>query len=418
MFSGSRVGDRSGRSNPLLSLLDPAIRADPYPLFKHLRETGPVEVENGSVVIFGDYESCSKILRDREMGSDATRSPLLRNLPKLEFSLESIFFLDPPDHGRQRKLVSNLFTPRTISDAEPMIRAAVDEIFRGFEGSGEVDIVRELSNPLTQRISCDLFGIPLGDREMLGDLSSSAAGASEIPTIGAGVGVSRLYSSDDIASMTRASFSIYSYFADLAHRRRKDRGGDIISRLVEASQRAGTGRHELTSGLLTLFAASHESTVNLISNCILAILRNPEQLAILRENPDAIPSAVDEVLRYDPPAQILSRVPLVGKRIGGVDVDRDKAIILLLAAASRDPSVYPDPDRFDVLRKSKSMSLAFGAGVHFCVGVSLAKLTAEVALSAFVERLKDVEIVEDSLSYRPRVVVRGLERMVIRFRHR
>lgn len=278
--------------------------------------------------------------------------------------------------------------------------------------------MRELSNPLTQLISCNLFGIPVGDRAMLGELSNGMAGSSEIPTIGAGIGVSRLYSPDELERMASASFSAHNYFADLAYRRRKNPGDDIISRLVAASQDAGISRVDLTYGLLTLFSASHESTVNLISNCILAFLRNPDQLAILRENPDAIPSAVDEVLRYDPPAQLLSRVPMTAKRVGDVDVDPDKAVILLLGAANRDPSVYPDPDRFDVLREFKSMPLAFGVGVHFCVGVSLAKLTAELALSAFVERLKDVEIVEGSLSYRPKAVVRGLEHMIIRFRRR
>lgn len=133
MVFGSLTWDGSKQSNPLLSLLDPAIRADPYPLFRHLCETGPVEVENGSVIIFSDYENCSKILRDREMGSDPSRSPLLQDLQDLSQFAKSIFFMDPPEHGKQRKLVGNLFTPRTISEAEPMIRAAVDEIFSGLK---------------------------------------------------------------------------------------------------------------------------------------------------------------------------------------------------------------------------------------------------------------------------------------------
>jgi cytochrome P450 len=410
--------DQNSASNPLVVLADPGVRENPYPLLRQMREQGPLVVENDQVVIFGDYDSCESVLRHRAMGSDPGRSPLIGEFLRAgEIPPNaSIFFMDSPEHGRQRKLVSTLFTPRTIADVQPVVRAAVDVAYRKFQEQEQPDVVRDLSFPLAHGISCELFGVPPEERGFLAGMAEGVAQSTELPTIGAGVGVHQLYSMDELEAMGKAVFASHMYFADLAHRRRRTPADDLVSQLaVAAGESGGFSRFELSFGLLTVFSASYESTANLISNTILALLRNPGELARLRADPGLVPAAVDEVLRHDAPAQLVSRVPLAPTRIGEVDVHPGQAVVVLLAAANRDPSVYQDPDRFDIGRTQPKPSLSFGLGAHFCVGVSLAKLTVQLVLEAFLERYREIELVEESISYRRRTVVRGLERMNIRF---
>jgi cytochrome P450 len=186
--------------------------------------------------------------------------------------------------------------------------------------------------------------------------------------------------------------------------------------LLSESQGERLTRFEVTNILSTLFAAAHESTTNLISNGILALLRYPDQLAVLRRDPGVIRTLVEEVLRYDPPVHLVARAATEPRQIGDIDVEPGTIICLLLAAANRDPAEFPEPDKFDVTRQPKRQALSFGAGSHFCVGSALAKLEAEIALSAFAERLNEPELDEDSLVYRRHIVVRGLKRTIVHFR--
>jgi len=167
--------------------------------------------------------------------------------------------------------------------------------------------------------------------------------------------------------------------------------------------------------LATLFVAAHESTTNLISGGILALLRNQDQMAVLRENPGLITNVVDESLRYDPPVHLAARMARARTTIGGYDLDPGTIVVVLMAAGNRDPRAYESPDVFDVNRKIRNVSLAFGAGAHFCIGSGLAKLEAEIAISAFAQRLKHPEVDESSLEYRRHIVVRGLEHMKVSF---
>lgn len=211
--------------------------------------------------------------------------------------------------------------------------------------------------------------------------------------------------------------AIHAYFADLIHKRRKKPGEDLISSLIQTEEEGHSlTRHEVTNVLLNLFAAAHESVTNLISSGMLILSRYPDQLSLLRDDPSIAPLLVEEVLRYDAPVHVTARVALSSTCVGEIDVEPGTIVILLLAAGNRDEAEFPQADRFQGNRKTKGIGLAFGAGPHFCLGASLAKLEAEIALKAFAERLTDFTVDEDSLTYRPHVVARGLQSMTVRRR--
>lgn len=404
--------------NPLRSLMDHGIRANPYPLFGELREAGPTAVEDGSVVLFGEYEHCSQILRHRDMGSDTSEAPSIKGfvVDDAERAGSSIFFMDQPGHGRQRKLVSKSFTPRIVKSFGPQITHIVDGLFEDFRDRGELDVVTDLAYPVSIGIICDLFGIPDDERDMLKEWSDDLALSTELPTLGAAIGVLNVFTRDEINRFGSVAMAAHAYFADLIHRRRKNPGDDLVSSLLATeSNGERLTRFEVTSVLATLFVAAHESTTNLISGGILALLRNQDQMAVLRENPGLITNVVDESLRYDPPVHLAARMARARTTIGGYDLDPGTIVVVLMAAGNRDPRAYESPDVFDVNRKIRNVSLAFGAGAHFCIGSGLAKLEAEIAISAFAQRLKNPEVDESSLEYRRHIVVRGLEHMKVSF---
>lgn len=418
MTNGQSIRTPVLDENPLIGLMDRAIRADPYPYLADLRERGPVAIHNGDVVIFGQYEHCSQILRHRALGSDTSDSPMVREFVENEEDREasSIFFMDPPGHGRQRKFISKSFTPRIVAQFRPKITAIVDDLFTKFIDQGGFDVVSELAFPVSIGIICDLFDIPDDERDMLKEWSDDLALSTELPTLGAAIGIPNVFDQDEINRFGSTAIAAHAYFGDLIHRRRRNPGDDLVSSLL-ATEHDGDrlSRHEVTSVLSTLFVAAHESTTNLISNGLLALLRNQDQLTALRSDPTVIGTLVDEALRYDAPVHLAARMAKEPVTIGGHDLAEGAVVVTLLAAGNRDPRAYPEPDGFDVRRASNNASLSFGAGAHFCIGSPLAKLEAEIAIAAFAERLPGAEVDESSIEYRRHIVVRGLERMNVGF---
>ncbi|CDR01158.1 cytochrome P450 [Streptomyces iranensis] len=414
-------------TNPLHDLMDYRNRPDPYQLLARIREAGPIPVEDGKVVIYGRYDDCNQILRHKEMGNDTKQAVDMTGLgdpadhqemtPE-DLGISSIFFMDPPGHGRQRKFISKSFTPRIVSSFQPSIARIVDDLFAKFRDRGEFDVVDDLAYPMSIGIICDIFGIPEEERQMLKDWSVDLALSSELPTLGAATGsATRVFAKEEIERIFRTMLAVHAYFGDLIQRRRRNPGDDLVSSLIATESNGDRlTRYEVTSALATLFIAAHESTTNLVSNGILALLRNPDQLTALREEPGVITTLVDEALRYDPPVQLATRISRTHTTIGGHDLRPGDVVVVLMAAANRDPRAYHEPEAFDVRRKTKNVSLAFGAGAHFCIGSSLAKLEAELALSAFAERLRDPELDESSLNYRRHIVVRGLQNMTVSFK--
>jgi hypothetical protein len=394
------------------ALFDPANRAHPYELYAALRERGPFTRMNGLIGVVADHETCSKVLRDPTMSSDRANSQLGRTRqvqgPRGE-QVRSVSFLsmDPPDHTRLRRLVSKAFTAKVIAGMRPKIQDIVDELFAAFQADGQVDIVPQLAYPLPVRIITELLGVPLEDHDRFEDWSRNLVRGLD-PMISIG-------DPAILAEIDKASYDLSMYFVDLIAKRRKNLGDDLLSKLVLAEEEGDQlSEQELVATCILLLVAGHETTANLIANGVLALLRNPDQLAALRADPSLIDGTVDEILRYDPPVQLTTRVVMQDTTVGSVTVPEGGVLLMLLAAANRDPEAFPDPDRFDITRDARK-HLSFAAGAHFCLGAPLARLEASVALTAFAARLADPVLDDESLRYRAHMNLRGPEQMIVRF---
>jgi cytochrome P450 len=390
-------------TRPALSTLaDPAVLPDPYPVLAALREASPFAEAGGALVVAGRYEDCSAILRDPRASSERNRSLLAPQ--QRQRRPPSFLSLDPPDHTRLRRLVSKAFAPRVIARLEPRIRELSDELLTaagvaGDGGSGQIEIVGQLAYPLPVRIISELLGVPPGDHARFAGWSASLAHSLQ-PRFLADDG------STDAAAQ-QASLEFGDYFRQLIAARRARPADDLLSELIRAEDDGQRlSEQELIATCVLLLVAGHETTVSLISNAILALLRHPDQLAALRADPDLAAGAVEETLRYDAPVQFTGRVARGGMQVGGITAPDGAVLLLLLAATGRDPEVFADPDRFDIGRRAAG-HLAFAAGPHFCLGAPLARLEATTAVQAFATRVTAPELDPAGLAYKPNLNLRG-----------
>jgi cytochrome P450 len=411
---------------PLTDLADPAVVRDPYPVLARLREASPFAEFDGALVVVGTYFDCSRILRDPQVSSERGKSLLAP--PGLERA-QSFLSLDPPDHTRLRRLVSKAFTPRVVAALAPRIRTLADELITtagtgsssgpgpaDFSGSadgpgsaqgGELEVVSQLAYPLPVRIISELLGVPVQDHPRFAGWSARLAHALQ-PQFGAvdpAAGIA--------AQEARIEFG--GYFRELIALRRARPADDLLSELIRAEDEGERlTEEELIGTCVLLLVAGHETTVGLISNAILALLRHPDQLSALRADPGLAAGAVEETLRYDPPVQLTGRVARGVLRVGDVRPPDGAVLLLLLAATGRDPQAFVDPDRFDISRGAAG-HLAFAAGPHFCLGAPLARLEATIALQAFVARIAGPVLDEGRLAYKPNFNLRGPEHLVVAF---
>lgn len=394
----------------LASLADPAVIANPYPLLARLREASPFTELDGALVVFGRYEDCSRILRDPRVSSERERARLVP--PEVQAQAQerprSFLSLDPPDHTRLRGLVAKAFTPRVVSTLEPRITEVTHELLTAAEASApELELVSQLAYPLPVRIISELLGVPAADHARFAGWSAKLARSVQ-PSFGTIDPV-------ELAEAEQAGIEFGEYFTELIAARRSDPGDDLLTKLIRAEdegQRLTTD--ELIATCVLLLVAGHETTVGLISNAMLALLRHPDQLAALLADPGLAASAVEETLRYDPPVQLTARVVRGDMRFGEIRPDEGTLLLLLLAATGRDPDVFARPDEFDVGRGARE-HLAFAAGPHFCLGAPLARLEATIALRAIAARLAGPVLDESALVYKSNFNLRGPERMIVRF---
>jgi hypothetical protein len=366
---------------------------------------------DGAITVLGEHATCAAILRDPTFSSDRTRSLLPRRArDDAEQGAQAFLSLDPPDHTRLRRLVSKAFTPRVIAALEPRIRQIVDDLFAEFASTdGSVDIVGRLAYPLPVRVISELLGVPDADHDRFEGWSRSLVRGLDP--------VMAVTDPAELAEIEQAQAEFREYFTQLIAARRAQPGDDLLSRLVLIEEQGDQlTEPELRATCTLLLVAGHETTANLIANGVLALLRNPDQLAALRADPSLVAGTVDEVLRYDPPVQLTTRVVRRPTPIGDVTAPTDGVLLMLLGAANRDPAVFADPDRFDITRDARA-HLSFAAGAHFCLGAPLARLEGSVVLAAFANRITDPELDVDSLRYRPHVNLRGPERLVVGFGH-
>jgi cytochrome P450 len=395
----------------LAELADPANLPNPYPVLAGLREASPFAEFGGAFVVVGKHADCSAVLRHPNASSERDKSLLAAASPRRRRDRPSFLSLDPPDHTRLRRLVSKAFTPRTVARLEPRIRAITSDLLTAAAAAGQMEVVSQLAYPLPVRIISELLGVPVEDHPRFAGWSARLAHSLQ-PDFALDPEAAKAKA--DAAEVAGDEFAVY--FRELIATRRAHPTDDLLSEMIAAEDDGERlTEDELIATCVLLLVAGHETTVGLISNAILALLRHPDQLALLRDDLSLAAAAVEETLRFDAPVQMTARVARGGMQIGSIAAPDGALVLLLVAAAGRDPRVFDDPDQFDI-RRGATGHLAFAAGPHFCLGAPLARLEAAIALESFARRIQRPQLVVNSLDYKPNLNLRGPERLVVDFR--
>jgi len=391
----------------LARLFNPAFIADPYPSYRTLLEQAPFfRVPDTELLIATRYRDCAELLRDKRLGHAFVErmvavhgAEVFDRHPSYKSLANSMLLMDPPHHRRIRGLVAKAFDARRTEAMRPRVREIAHRLIDAFARSGEADLVREFTFPLPVLVICEMLGIPEHDhaRFVSGERIS---GRLIDPTP---------MSDDELAAADANVSEQRAYFMALLDERRREPRDDLLSALAQAETEDGQLSYdELIANVSLLFAAGHETTVNLMSNGLLALFRHPEQLERLRADLDRMPHAVEEMLRYDSSVQLTGRTALEALEFRNEPIARHEEILCLLGAANRDPEVFTDPDRFDIDR-DEARPLSFGGGAHYCLGAQLARIEADEALRALLERLPDLAL--DDLEHpdrKPTITLRGL----------
>jgi len=391
-------------------------KADPYPAYARLREATPLHRTPMGFAVMTRYADCYDTLRDNRLGHGdqafdpsvmgISRDEFHERFPRLPERPESMLQLDPPDHTRLRGLVAKAFTPRAIERLRPRIQELTDDLLSSLEG--EVDVVPAIALKLPITVIGEMLGVPGEDH---------AALLPHIRVIIRSLGPNLAGGIDQFAEIYEASNVIDDYFRQLVAQKRAQPADDMLTELIqaeEAGDRLNEG--ELLATITLLFVAGYETTTNLIGNGLRALLLHPDQLERLRQDRSLIKSAVEEMLRYDSPVQLTARVVLQdGVSINGVDLAKGDQVITLLGSANRDPRTFEEPDRFDIARQGAS-PLSFSAGIHYCLGASLARTEGQVVFGALLDHYPSIEPAwsdQEPLRYRDNVVLRGLESLPV-----
>ena len=337
-----------------------------------------------------DYADVDMVLRDSRRFGNAGRD--FGYIPQI-----SMLDMDPPRHTKIRALVSHGFTPRSVAALEPRIRETVDDLLQNVDGKPRFDLIQEIAFPLPVIVIAEMLGVPPEDRDQFNEWSNVVS-----------LTVDPLLNQRQIREVQKAVDEVFAYFEAIAEERRRDPKDDLVSALVTAEvDGERLERDDLLVNLLLILVAGNETTRNLIGNGSLTLLRNPDQLQRLRDDPSLLPSAIDELLRFDSPVQLDSRIARESIEIRGKRIDEGQRVLCLLGAANRDPQVFPNPYQLDVSR-SAANHMAFGRGIHYCLGFPLAKLEGRVVFEALLPRLANLRLAEEP-RYRNQVTLRGLE---------
>lgn len=393
----------------LLQLLEPANRADPYGVYAQFRDLGPVRLPDANLVVFSSYRDCDEVLRHPSSSSAFMKSTAMRRRIEDGSARRRPFppgflFLDPPDHTRLRKLVSKAFAPKVVTALQPDIAALVDRLIHAI--ADRFDAVDDFAYPLPVAVICRLLGVPLKDEPEFSRASAVLAQALDPFATITGV------PEEVVNERTQAVTRLREYFRGMIRLRRSRPGDDLLSGLIAVEESGDLlTEEEIISTCNLLLIAGHETTVNLIGNAVLAMLRNPDQWAALGADAGRAPAMVEETLRYDPPVQLVNRVAAADMTVGGVDVPSGDIMMLLVAAAHRDPAEFELPDAFDPDRKALR-HLGFGLGPHYCLGAPLARMEAATALSALAARFPGARLAGPP-RYKPNVTLRGLSALAV-----
>ncbi|HEY8120924.1 MAG TPA: cytochrome P450 [Myxococcota bacterium] len=410
------------RQDWLLRLLAPAIglfnpflsenRRDPYPSYARVREAGGIYRAPFGMFVASRYDDVVALLRDPRFSADRSQAApfrlirwLNRDAPDfLNLIDRNLLNLDGPDHARIRGLVTKAFTPRRVAALRPRIEAIVETLLDEAGERPDFELVRDLAHPLPVIVIAELLGVPLEDRERFRGWSSGVVQIIDPLNAERGLGRAR-----------EAASALAGYFRGMLALRRAEPRDDLLSAMIAAEQDGRVlGEGDLLSLCALLLAAGHETTTNLISNAVLALLRFPDQAERLRAQPSLMPTAVEEFLRFDSPVQFTDRIAAEDVELGGQRIPRGRPVGLLLAAANHDPAQFAAPHRLDIGR-ADNRHVAFGGGPHFCLGAPLARLEAELALGALLRRFAKWSGDPSAVAYRRSVLLRGPLALPLRF---
>jgi len=387
----------------------PEIHANPYPVYARLREEDPVHQPFPGVWILSLHRDVAALLRHPDLSSDRRNSPVYEEFVKAlpvepdDGALTpSMLFLDPPDHDRLRRLANKAFTPRAVERLVPRVHEVVEELLDRAEEMGSFDVIADLAYPLPVTVISEMLGVPASDRDML-----RAWSLDLIYTL------DPMLSVEALARAQRAGAEFRAYLRELIAVRRRNLGDDLLSGLIQAEDDGQQlTPQELVATCVLLLVAGHETTSSFIGNGMLALLRNPGQYARLHGDPGLIRSAGEELLRYDSPVQLTGRLVLRDTEIGGQRVEAGQDVVALVGAANRDPAVFEDPDRLDVGR-ADNRHVAFGGGIHFCLGAPLARVEGGTALASLVRRFPALHLAADEPVWRDTITLRALRELPV-----
>jgi cytochrome P450 len=388
-----------------LTALDTRFRTDPYPVLARLRDGEPVHYDHTlKRWVLTRHDDIDRVLRDRATAVDgrkANEGTYMRIFAPRAGSREpSMLLLDAPAHTRLRALVNKAFTPHAVELMAPRIGQIIDELLTGVARQESFDVIEAFAGPLPMIVIVEMLGVDPADREDFRRWSGLTA-----------MFFNPLLNPDERALLAQGRSQFEAYLRGAIERCRKQPGADLIGALL-AVEEAGDqlSEDEIVTMCELLLAAGNVTTTDLIGNGIWALLRYPDQLQKLRAQPSLIKNAVEEILRFDSPVVQTARMPMDDMEIGGCPIRHGESLFLSLAAANRDPEVYPEPDRFDITRHDVHHH-SFGGGAHFCLGAPLARLEAQLAIAALVERFPNLRLADEPVEWRALPGFRGLTKL-------
>jgi cytochrome P450 len=394
------------------SPIDRRLYEDPYPLYRRLREKDPVHRSRlDDLWILTRYDEINAVLRDPRFSADDRtvkgyeanrRKMIAAGLIEDREEVPSMLRMDPPDHTRLRSLVSKAFTPRAVESLRPRVEGLVREMLDEAESRGEMDIVTDLGVPLPIIVIAEMLGIPAEDREHFKRWSDGVARGLNANTM------------EQVRVAGAASKELEEYLRPIAEERRANPREDLLSSLLAAEEEGDKlSMDEVFATVILLLVAGNETTTNLIGNGMLALLEHPSELNRLRDQPDLIESAIEELLRWDSPVQATSRNAKEDLEFAGRKINKGAQLILHLGAANRDPAHFPEPNRLDIGRQ-ENRHLSFSHGMHYCLGAPLARLESQVAIGQMVARFPNMRRKPVDLEWADNIILHGIKSLPVR----
>ncbi len=396
------------RFNPF----QPEFHQNPYPTYDYLRREDPIHRSFLNAWVITRYADVEAILKDARFCVDDLPQRLLQkshylkhgNLDPLAQTIyQWLFFLEPPDHTRLRGLVSKAFSRATVEEMRPEIKIMTQDLLANVQSTGQMDVIKDLASPLPAMTVTRILGLPPEDYPKLVRWSYELFFVFDQPM-----------SLQGYQKQNQMAIEARDYLTEMIGRLEKQPNNGLISRLIAARDQDKTiSQEEIIGFCIMLLIVGQETTKSLTGNAMVALLKHPEKLAQLRQNPDLINHAVEELLRYDSPVQVIARLGTETVEMRGKTIQAGDKIILCLGAANRDPEQFTNPDQLDFNRKN--YSLPFGGGIHFCLGAFLARVQGQIAINAMVQGLPNLRLSTETLDWRESITLRGLKNLRVTF---